>query len=625
METAEQKKCERGKRYALMAAVGEYSGIPVAGLPTYKRDSDLIRKALVNGLKFENDNIRELGEKGYLPVNELACVMADFAHMLCEEDTFVFYFSGHGKNRALLFSDTGIELQSILDVVDRMPAKNKIVILDCCYSGDFHTGGIRKMSLEDEIRDFAGHGIAVLASSAADEVSRIVKETGGGCVTDRAGDEFVSLRLGPGGNHSLYTGMLSAAIMSSRIIKKGRISLQDIHEETCRLMQAWNRTHPAQHQQPIYRSCMGGAVYFQVEEYYPYTPLDVCYETDKYILCHVKPLSTAGIKRLAAFVIVKESESPVKEPGEVSRPYDCVNDRNTNGNDQQERNDIKALLATITLEIAENIRHAEVYASEKSEKRHLGSSARAIWCYFGRDWSDITKHLYFAHTVWAADDEARQLYYKPDGKHSYVIELTGCRHCSNDKSHRQETNLDYISCKADSGIEFIGDCTYGSDKSRLWANHDYMPLTADAVTDYICLFENISYKMLRKMQQPMQPRDEFIAETKTLLNTIINLAEEFITAMQEIANLTRTVESVKAQYSGWIKDVKRQYLKLTDGDVPPDDLRVWVDEIEELAGSVLDLAILLEQTTNESFGGREQWLMEQAVRRYYEGLESVIL
>ena len=50
--------------------------------------------------------------------------------------------------------------------------KNKIVILDCCYSGNFTTAGAREMQFEESVADFAGHGIAIMASSAANEVSR---------------------------------------------------------------------------------------------------------------------------------------------------------------------------------------------------------------------------------------------------------------------------------------------------------------------------------------------------------------------------------------------------------------------------------------------------------------------
>lgn len=69
---------------------------------------------------------------------------------------------------------------------------------------------------------FAGHGIAVYASSSDDEVSR----------------------LGPNGNHSMFTGALSSAIISPSIVHKGQIALEDIYRETQRLVQAWNNKIP---------------------------------------------------------------------------------------------------------------------------------------------------------------------------------------------------------------------------------------------------------------------------------------------------------------------------------------------------------------------------------------------
>ena len=488
-----------GLRYALLASVGNNHQMGGTDLPSWKKDAALIRQGLTQGLGFEEDNIRTIGreESGFVSGRELAAAMSDFSHRLREEDTFLFYFSGHGKNRSLILSDMGLTLQSVLEVVDRMPARSRLVIVDCCYSGDFHAEAPKRLELEESIASFAGRGIAILASTSADSVSR----------------------LGPGGNHSLYTGALSAAMQTHRLVRRGRISLQDIHEETAYLMSVWSQSHPAQSQKPIFRSSLGGTIWFQVEEIPPRLSQKIFPDTDRYTICSVESMDSAHMHRLKAFVILKHN------------------------------NDLSAL-PEITREIAETFRN-----SGESGARPV----RAVWCYCGLDQSDIIQHRYVSYTIWAADKEAGRLYYR-----------------NNRNAH---------------------------------------------IEDGIWIFENRDYQRLRALQQTALPMEEFIAETRQLLDCIVTMAEEFITAVQEISNGVMTPQEVQRQYSSWIKKVQGQYLRLTALDSPPDNLVHWMDEAELLAGSILDMALILKQTLDAEYNVRDQWLMQQAIRRYYESLE----
>lgn len=85
------------------------------------------------------------------------------------------------------------------------------------------------MKLEEAITTFAGNGTVVLASSSSNESSW----------------------LGPGKNHSLYTGMLTTAMTVNRRIHKGKISIFDIHEEVLAIAKAWNKNNPNKMQHPI--------------------------------------------------------------------------------------------------------------------------------------------------------------------------------------------------------------------------------------------------------------------------------------------------------------------------------------------------------------------------------------
>lgn len=498
--------------FALLVGVGNYKKMNIVNLPTYRMDLSLLASALLAALKIPRDNVRLMAgndNDGYITTTDLAKAIAGFKSLLGAEDTFIFYFSGHGRDKNILFSNGQVELQSVIDFVEKLPAKNKIVILDCCYSGNFKTAGARIMHFEESMEEFVGHGIAVIASSAANEVSR----------------------LGPGGNHSMFTGALSTAIAMNKKVRKGKTSLNDIYDGMMHLVEAWNRENPGKEQQPIFRSSIGGTIYFQVENYKPYEQMKFSLETDDYRIVNVEPLSSRDIKRLCAFVIPKGKDDLLDLPG-------------------------------ITKEIAEKIKYAEIYSTKASEERFEGQSARAVWCYFGHDDSDIINHLYYAYTIWAADEEMRCVYFK-------------------------------------------------SNKNAI-------------VSDDIYIYENTSYDMLKKMQEPRQTREEFIEENKQLLSVIVTLAEKFVVDLQEVANNTLTIYEMQERYHEWSVKVRKKYIQLSDGDIAPDDLNAWTEEIMSLAGWVVDMALLIEnERENGVIGEREKWLIKNAVNHYHESMEKI--
>ena len=496
--------------FAVIIGVGNYDEVGVANLPTYRMDLAMIGTALENGLKVPSDNIRIVageGNNGYVTTTALAHAIADFGSKLGSEDVFVFYFSGHGRDKNIIFSNGQIELQSVINYLEKLPARSKLVILDCCYSGNFQSVGARAMRFEESMSDFAGKGIAVLASSAADEVSR----------------------LGPNGNHSMFTGALSSAINLNKKTREGRVSLNDTYDGMMHLVNAWNAQNPGKEQQPVFRSSIGGTIFFSVEEYHPYRQMEVSFDTEKYHLIRVKPLSTGTIKRLAAFVVTAA-----------------------------EKDELPAL----TKEIAERVKYAEVYESEASEMIHEGNPARAVWVYFGRDESDVINSLHFAYTIWAADEEMQSKFFRENNNSS--------------------------------------------------------------VQDGIYIFENLSYGMLKKMQETTKTREEYIEDNRKLLALIVTLAERFVYDLQEVTNRMDTIENLQERYGGWISEVRRRYIKLSDEDVAPDDLHEWSEAIMDLAGWVTDMSVLLE---NERDGGvigeNEKWLIENAVTRYHESVDRL--
>ena len=355
------------KCYGLLTGVGIYEDEERKALYAAKKDLSLMRQALVDGLKFDPDNIRVLGEDGNVQAKSFARALSEFEGLLCKEDTFVLYFTGHGVRSALCFTDEMVNLQSIVSYIERLPAGRKIVIIDCCFAGSMQVTNIRDLTFEEAIAAFAGSGIAVMASSAPDEQSWLAES----------------------GDGSLYTRIVSAAICSRRNICEGRISLSDINDEVRYLMQLWNKDHPGRQQHPIYRENYIGEIAFRVEEYHPYITQKISMETEAYDLNSVKPLSTGNLKRFAAFVILKKADDTE--------------------------------LWQITKEIVSQIRNSEIYASVDSERRFKGRSADVIWCYFGHDAEDIERSNHFAYTIWAVSEELKKQYFR-ESRHSEVVD-----------------------------------------------------------------------------------------------------------------------------------------------------------------------------------------------------------
>lgn len=91
------------------------------------------------------------------------------------EETVLLYFSGHGLVNAIggyivtpdyKAYDEGIPMDEILKMANNSKAKNKFIILDCCYSGKFgnpEIGGSGTTQI--------GQGVTILTACKSDEVS----------------------------------------------------------------------------------------------------------------------------------------------------------------------------------------------------------------------------------------------------------------------------------------------------------------------------------------------------------------------------------------------------------------------------------------------------------------------
>lgn len=100
-----------------------------------------------------------------------------------EMETILFYFTGHGyineHGGFLVCNDysecnEGVEMRFLLDCIIHSKAKNKVVILDCCHSGDLGSS-----NLINDNSSILPNGVTILTSSKSKELSF---ETGKGSI-----------------------------------------------------------------------------------------------------------------------------------------------------------------------------------------------------------------------------------------------------------------------------------------------------------------------------------------------------------------------------------------------------------------------------------------------------------
>ena len=393
--------------YAILIAVGDYKDIGAADIPTYKRDLDIMRRALNEGLRIPDENIRVIAgndNRGKVSMKSLAHAIADVEGHLSDEDVFLFYFSGHGQREdgpntasgssgasspyttatGIVFSDGMVMLQSVIDYVSCLAAGGKIVILDCCYAGGFEGKGPRTLQFDQAFSEFAGKGIAVMASTSADETARLWPERKCSVFTGALSQAIMELTApsAKGQTSALLEGQtpvpiedqISSPLTAGITRSAGRVSLNDIYDVMMRIITIRNYHEPARQQYPVFRSSIGGTIYFGTK--------DRVQESGKMQhncignIHHFKSLDTQKEKRLAVFVILPPTDKHSGTSAGISTDE----------------------LASAARDIVGRIRTE-------------GMEEDVVWCYFGADEGDILNSLHYAYTIWTATEEMQSKYY----------------------------------------------------------------------------------------------------------------------------------------------------------------------------------------------------------------------
>ena len=159
---------------------------------------------------------------------------------------------------------------------------------------------------------------------------------------------------------SLYTYFLTQAINNPYNIRYGKKSL----EEIVKTIKVYENNYQCSHKQTsIFKSNIGGTIYFEVENYEPYQKKEYFEECKNYIIYCIEPSHNGINKKFDVKVILKHL---------------C------------EKDDIY----NYSKEIIKKLEYCEIYNNKKSENYFKNLKTDALSIYFGYDEIDIVNNLY---------------------------------------------------------------------------------------------------------------------------------------------------------------------------------------------------------------------------------------
>ena len=348
---------------ALIVGVSDYSPIKEKDLPFCKNDIYAIRDAFVYGLNLNPADIIMCGQTNLVKGADFIDALQQLISASESDDTIFLYFSGHGttigKDHYLVFSDKTVKTQQLIECLEKIKTKNKVLFLDCCLAGNFNIEGTAAFDINKTVEEFAGKGYAILASCNKHQYSY----------------------PHPDKPISLFTYFLCQALTFKPLIRDGKKSLHDIRKLLFILLECWNKNNPTLIQNPIYRANIGGTIFFDVQNYHSYKIDQFYRDYESYTIYSVKPIHSGIAKRYSVQIILK-------------KPM------------------LFSEIATINHEIIQTIKGLNIFVNEKQEKKWKNKNANIIFCLFGFDETDMKNNNYICHTTWVDETQDKDIWYK---------------------------------------------------------------------------------------------------------------------------------------------------------------------------------------------------------------------
>jgi YVTN family beta-propeller protein len=170
-----------GRRLALLVATDRYADVGLRRLRSPAGDAEALAEVL-RAPEIAGFEVTMLVNEPHHVVGQ---AIGDFYRDRRRDDLTLLYFSGHGlkdddgqlylamantRRDSLLF--TALPADHIDRAMESCPSRQKVLILDCCYSGAFPAGRMAKADTEvHTLERFQGRGRTVLTASDATQYS----------------------------------------------------------------------------------------------------------------------------------------------------------------------------------------------------------------------------------------------------------------------------------------------------------------------------------------------------------------------------------------------------------------------------------------------------------------------
>lgn len=213
-------------------------------------DVMMLRDALAsNGDGSQNFEIEALCDEqsGRVAMGQIESLFAG------DHEVALLYFSGHGCENStgseIVFPleagsggyYKGLQMRSIMDIVNRSPAKNKVIILDCCHAGDFG-----RYSIDVDNSDLRP-GVTILSACKGDEEARLDLVAG----------------------HSVFTEALCMALNGAAADYLGNITIGSLYAYL-------DRFFTAAEQRPVFKT--NATQFIPIRKLTPKVPIEVINE-----------------------------------------------------------------------------------------------------------------------------------------------------------------------------------------------------------------------------------------------------------------------------------------------------------------------------------------------------------
>jgi len=152
-------------KYALLVGISRYEDEEIPNLLYAHRDAEVLGRHLKQECGFDVRVLQCTEGSDDITNGVIARELDRIADDIAEDDTFFFFFSGHGVQKSgrpiLLTSDTAVRaprlalpVENLMEVLDEVPCRNRVLVFDCCRSDSMLRRGEGRPLLDESfVRD----------------------------------------------------------------------------------------------------------------------------------------------------------------------------------------------------------------------------------------------------------------------------------------------------------------------------------------------------------------------------------------------------------------------------------------------------------------------------------------